>query len=133
MQNEEVRICQPSVLFPQRLQQSKLDSQYAKFLNIFKKLEINIPFVKALAQMPHYAKFMKDIINKKKKLDEGGVVSLFSNCSAIIMRNLPHKMQDLRSFTIPCTIGYLMPLSVVKRLSLGELTLLEKCSKGHHL
>ena len=123
MQNEEVRICQPSVLFPQRLQQSKLDSQYAKFLNIFKKLEINIPFVKTLAQMPHYAKFMKDIINKKKKLDEGGVVSLFSNCSAIIMRNLPHKMQDPRSFTIPCTIGNLMPLSVVKRLSLGDLTL----------
>ena len=47
------------------------------------------------------------------------------------------KMQDLGSFTIPCTIGNyefgkalcdsrasinLMPLSVVKRLSLGELT-----------
>ena len=46
------------------------------------------------------------------------------------------KMQDLGSFTIPCTIGNyefgracdfeasinLIPLSVVKRLSLGELT-----------
>ena len=47
------------------------------------------------------------------------------------------KMQDLGSFTIPCTIGKvefkkalcdsrasinLMPLSIVKRLSLGELT-----------
>ena len=75
-------------------------------------------------------------------------MSLFSNCSAIIMRNLPHKMQDPRIFTLPCTIGNyefgkalcdskasinLMPLSVGKRLSLGELALLEKCSKGHHL
>ena len=114
-----------------------MDSQYAKFLNVFKKLEINIPFVEALAQMPHYAKFMKDIISKKRKLDEGGVVNLSANCNAIIQKNLPHKMQDSRSFTIPCTIGNcefgkalydsgasinLMPLSVVRSLSLGELT-----------
>ena len=51
---------------------------------MFKKLEIDIPFVEALAQMPHYAKFMKDFINKKRKLDEGGVVNLFATCSAII-------------------------------------------------
>ena len=80
---------------------------------------------------------MKDIISKKRKLDENGVVSLSANCSAIIHKNLPQKMQDPRSFTIPCTIGNhefgkalcdsgasinLMPLSIVKRLSLGELT-----------
>ena len=67
------------VLFPRRLQQSKLDHQCARFLDIFKKLDIKILFPKALAQMPHYARFMKDIINKKRKLDEGGVVSLSIN------------------------------------------------------
>ena len=61
-----------------------MDSQNARFLNIFKKLEINIPFVEALVQMPHYAKFMKDIISKKRKLDERGVVSLSANYRAII-------------------------------------------------
>ena len=132
-----MRAYQPPISFPQRLKQSKLDSQYAKFMAMFKKLEINIPFAEALAQMPHYEKFMKDIINKKRKLDEGVVVSLFSNCSAIIQKNLPQKLQDPRSFTIPCTIGNyefgkalcdygvsinFMPLSMVRRLSLGELT-----------
>ena len=102
---------------------------------MFMKLEINIPFVEALAQMPHYAKLMKDILNKKRKLDEDEVVSLSANCSAIIHKNLPLKVQDPRSFNIPYTIGNyefgralcdfgssinLMPLSVVKRLSLGE-------------
>ena len=87
--------------------------------------------------MPHYAKFMKDIISKERKLDEGGVVSFSATCSAIIQKNMPRKMQDSRSFIIPYTIGNyefgralcdsgasinLMPLSVVKRLSLGELT-----------
>ena len=104
---------------------------------MFKKLEINILFVEALAQIPHYGKFMKDIISKKRKFDEGGVVNLSVTCSAIIQKNMPQKMQDLGSFTIPYTIGNhefgkalcdsgarinLMPLLVVKRLSLGELT-----------
>ena len=87
--------------------------------------------------MPHYAMFMKDIIIKNRKLDDGGVVSLSANCNTIIMKNMPQKMQDPRSFTIPCTIGNfefdkslydsgvsinLMPLLVMKRLSLGDLT-----------
>ena len=103
---------------------------------MFKKIEINIPFVEALTQMPHYAKFMKDILSKKMKFDEG-VVSLSATYSAVIQKNFPLKMQDLSSFTIPCTIGNyefgkalcdsgasinMMPLSVVKRLSLRELS-----------
>ena len=49
-----------------------------------KKIEINIPFAEALAQMPHYAKFMKDVLSKKRKFDEEGVVSLSATCSAVI-------------------------------------------------
>ena len=64
-------------------------------------------------------------------------MSLIATCNAVIQRSLPKKMQDPSSFIIPCTIGNsemgealcdsrasinLMPLSVVKRLSLRELT-----------
>ena len=49
----------------------------------------HIPLAEALAQIPHYAKLMKDIISKKRKLDESGVVSLSANRSAIIQKNLP--------------------------------------------
>ena len=105
---------------------------------MFKKIEINIPFSEALTQMPHYAKFMKDILSRKRKIAEEGVVSMTATCSVVIMRILPVKIQDPSSFTIPCTIGNsklgktlcdsgakinLMPLFVVKRLSLGEVTL----------
>ena len=92
---EEVRVYHPPIPFPQRLKKTKLDEQFPKILNfpkilkIFRKLEINIPFAEALAQMPHYAKFMKEIISKKRKLDENGIVSLSVNCSAIIQKNLP--------------------------------------------
>ena len=58
---------------------------------MLKKIKVNIPFAEALAQMPHYAKFMKDILSKKRKLNEG-VVSLSSTCSVVIQKNFPMKM-----------------------------------------
>ena len=61
-----------------------MDEQFAKFLNMFKKIEVNVPFAEELAQRPHYAKFMKDILSKKRKLDEEGVVSLLATYSAVI-------------------------------------------------
>ena len=133
---EEVQTYNPPVSFPQRLQKAKLEEQFSKFFNMFKKTEINIPFSEALTQMPHYAKFMKDILSRKRKIVEEGVVSLTATYSVVIQKTLPVKMQDPSSFTIPFTIGNskmgkalcdsrasinLMPLSVVKRLSLREL------------
>ena len=44
----EVRVYVRPIPFPHRLQKSKLDDQFSKFLNMFKKIEINIPFVEAL-------------------------------------------------------------------------------------
>ena len=41
----------PPLPFPQRLKQAKIDERFIKFVNMFKKLEINIPFAEALAQM----------------------------------------------------------------------------------
>ena len=136
-QKEKVQAYTPAVPFPQRLQKAKKEEQFSKFLELFKKIEINIPFVEALTQMPNYAKFLKDILNKKKKIVEEGIVNLTATCSAIIQRSLPAKMKDPGSFTIPFSIGKyefkkalcdlganinFMPFSVVQRLSMGELT-----------
>ena len=88
---DEVEAYKPPIPFPQRLQKSKMVKQFSKLLNMFKKIEINIPFVEALAQMPHYAKFMKDILRKKRKFAKG-VVSLTATCSAVIQKSLPLKM-----------------------------------------
>ncbi|XP_057811676.1 uncharacterized protein LOC131025915 [Salvia miltiorrhiza] len=73
-------------------------------------------------EMPQYAKFLKDLVSRKKKLGTG--------------RKLPAKIKDLGSFNISCIIGgqhfekalcdlgvsiNLMPLSIFKRLSIGEM------------
>ena len=64
---------------------------------------MNIPFVVALAQMPKYAKFMKDILCNKKKPEDHKIVILNEECSAILQNKLSPKLKDPRSFTIPCT------------------------------
>ncbi|KAL8539489.1 hypothetical protein ACS0TY_001197 [Phlomoides rotata] len=46
------------VPFPQRFVKNKFDENFAKFLEAFKKLHINIPFYDALEQMPNYARGM---------------------------------------------------------------------------
>ena len=91
----------PVVPFPQRLQKSRREEQFSKFLDIFKKIEINIPFVEVISQMPLYAKFMKEILSKKRKMVEEGIVNLTATYSAIIQQKLPAKMKDPGSFTIP--------------------------------
>ncbi|XP_024028695.1 uncharacterized protein LOC112093784 [Morus notabilis] len=53
-----------------------MNHQFAKFLEVFKKLHINIPFAEALAQMPTYMKFMMDILSKKRTLENFEIVTL---------------------------------------------------------
>ncbi|KAK8923616.1 hypothetical protein KSP39_PZI019737 [Platanthera zijinensis] len=133
---EEERKVYPPPPFPSRLTKTRLDAQFQKFMEIFKKLTINIPFAEAIEQMPSYAKFMKDILSKKRKFAEKEVVALTEECSAILQKKLPPKLKDPGSFTIPCSIGVkftgkalcdlgasinLMPLSIYNTLGLGEI------------
>ncbi|XP_031275319.1 uncharacterized protein LOC116133769 [Pistacia vera] len=92
-------------LYPDRIRKNKLDQQFSKFLEVFKKLQINIPFAEALAQRPSYAKFLKDILSNKRKIEEHGTIMLTEECSAILQNKLPPKLRDPRSFTIPCALG----------------------------
>ncbi|XP_057248187.1 uncharacterized protein LOC130590178 [Beta vulgaris subsp. vulgaris] len=126
----------PPIPFPQRLKQTKLDSEFEKFLKMFKQLHINIPFIDALMQIPSYSKFLKEIMSKKKKLEKYETIALSEECSAVIQKKLPPKLKDPGSFSIPCTIGdikfskalcdlgasvSLMPLSICKKLGLHNI------------
>ncbi|KAJ9552029.1 hypothetical protein OSB04_016074 [Centaurea solstitialis] len=124
--------------FESKIQPSgyKDEQQFKKFLDIFKELHINIPLVEAIKQMPSYAKFLKDILSKKKKLNEYETVALTEGCNALVTNTIPPKMKDPGCFTIPCSIGgkeigkalcdlgasiNLMPLSVFNNLGIGQV------------
>ncbi|XP_055960233.1 uncharacterized protein LOC126678772 [Mercurialis annua] len=95
----------PKVPFPSRLRKAPDNRKFHKFLEVFKKLQINLSLADALREMPQYAKFLKDIIMNKRSWEQGGTIPLTENCSSIIQSNLPTKLKDPGSFTIPCTIG----------------------------
>ena len=84
---------------------------------MLKQLSINVPLVEALEQMPGYAKFMKDLVTKKRSItfeDDDRM----QHRSFIATRSLVQKKEDPGAFTIPYTIG---SLHFVKALyDLGE-------------
>ncbi|CAL1352873.1 unnamed protein product [Linum trigynum] len=136
LKNEEVKPYEPPAPFPQRLMKPMEDPNFKKFVNIFKQLHINIPLAEALEQMPTYAKFLRELLTKKRKWADLEKVTLTSECSAVIQNKLPEKRDDPGSFTIPCVIGgtefnkslcdlgagiNLMPYSVYKKLGLGDV------------
>ena len=93
------------ISYPQHLKKNKLNKQFTKFMDVFKKLHISIPFADALEQMPSYVKFMTDIMSTKRRLSNFEIVNLTEECSAILQRKLPHKLKDPGSFTIPLPSG----------------------------
>ena len=55
------------VPYPVEPSKKEKDRHLAWFLDIFRKLEITMPFGEALQQMPLYSKFLKDMLTKKHK------------------------------------------------------------------
>ncbi|XP_019260092.1 PREDICTED: uncharacterized protein LOC109238117 [Nicotiana attenuata] len=93
--------------FPQKIYREKLDKQFERFLDMLREVNVNLPFIEFLSQMPAYTKFLKEILIKKRKIEETSVAKLTEHCSAILQNKLPQKCGDPRSFTIPCSLGTL--------------------------
>ncbi|XP_070035271.1 uncharacterized protein [Nicotiana tomentosiformis] len=91
----------PALPFPQKQRREKLDKQFERFLEVFKQVHVNIPFTEVLSQMPSYARFMKEILSKKRNVEETSIVKLTEHCIAILQNKLPQKCGDPGSFTIP--------------------------------
>ena len=126
----------PDVPFPRRFMQSKKDENEKDILETFRKVQVNIPLLDAIKQIPKYAKFLKKLCTTRKRIREKEVVQVSENVSAVLQRKLPPKCKDPGSFTIPCVIGHtkfehamldlgasinVMPYSVYASMNLGEL------------
>ncbi|KAM2519433.1 hypothetical protein ACFX1W_000057 [Malus domestica] len=126
----------PNVPFPRRFAQSKKEESEKDILDTFRKVQVNIPLLDAIKQVPRYAKFLKELCTTRKRISNKEVVKLSENVSAVLQRKLPPKCKDPGSFTIPCIIGNtrfeqcmldlgasinVMPYSIYASMNLGEL------------
>jgi len=55
--------------------------------------------------MPVYVKFLKDILSKKRIIDEHEAIALGEECTIMVLNKLSAKLKDLDSFSMPCLIG----------------------------
>lgn len=124
--------------FPSRFRSptSKVNEANQEILETFRKVEINIPLLDAIKQVPPYAEFLKELCATKRKLIGNEKVSVGENVSVVFQGRLPPKCKDPGVFSVPCKIGNLyfdkamldlgasinvMPRSIYDKLNLGEL------------
>ncbi|KAM2064664.1 hypothetical protein ACFX16_028035 [Malus domestica] len=122
--------------FPSRFMQTKKEEAEKDILETLRKVQVNIPLLDAIKQVPRYAKFLKELCTTRKRISTKEVVKVGENVSAILQRKLPPKCKDPGSFTIPCVIGNtpfktamldlgasinVMPYSIYVSMNLGEL------------
>ncbi|CAM8906712.1 unnamed protein product [Rhodiola kirilowii] len=72
---------------------------------LFSKVEINIPLLEAIKQIPRYAKFLKERCTNRRRSTRYDQELMSRNVSAVIQRKVPPKCGDPGTYTIPCTIG----------------------------
>ncbi|CAN6560744.1 unnamed protein product [Malus baccata var. baccata] len=125
-----------NVPFPSRFMQTKKEEAEKDILETFRKVQVIIPLLDAIKQVPRYAKFLKELCTTRKRILTKEVVNVGENVSAILQHKLPPKCKDPGSFTIPCVIGNtrfesamldlgasinVMPYSIFASMNLGVL------------
>ncbi|XP_074313847.1 uncharacterized protein LOC141649044 [Silene latifolia] len=81
------------ISYPSRAIQSRENFKYAKFCDMLEKLEVTLPFTEVILNMPPtYTKFLKDILTKKRVLDDQEIVAMEEACSANILNKMPTKL-----------------------------------------
>jgi hypothetical protein len=133
---EPPRLFVPKVPYPERLQVPKKGGKKEDIPEVFKQVQINIPFLDAIQQMPSYAKFLKDLITVKRKMKVSKKAFMTEQIISILQCKLPIKYKDPSCPTITCMIGIgriertlldlgasvnFLPYSVYVQLGLGEL------------
>nr|GEY17414.1 reverse transcriptase domain-containing protein [Tanacetum cinerariifolium] len=126
--------------YPSRANKQKLrekDNNLAlKFVEIIRNLHFELSFADSLLHMPKFALIFKSLLNNKEKLVDLATTLVNENCSAVILKKLPEKLEDPSKFLILCDLPdfdeclafadlgasiNLMPLYIWKKLSLLEI------------
>jgi len=67
-----------------------------EILETFRKVEVNIPLLDAIKQIPRYAKFLKELCTHKRKLKGSERISMGRNISALIGKSIPQILEKCK-------------------------------------
>jgi len=93
--------------FPLSSSRSKKEDKEKEILEVFNKVELNIPLIDVIKQIPKYAKFLKELYTTKRayKLKGHKMVSIGEVVYDVVQKNMSLKQKGPGAFTIPCFIG----------------------------
>ncbi|KAM1394255.1 hypothetical protein ACFX2F_030320 [Malus domestica] len=74
----------PNAPFLRRYMQSKKEENEKDILETFRKVQVNIPLLDAIKQVPRYAKFLKELCTTRKRISKKEVVKVSENVSAVL-------------------------------------------------
>jgi len=74
---------------PRAIPSKKMVEVDREILETFKKVEVNIPLLDAIKQIPRYAKFLKKLCTLKKRLKGNEKINMGRNVSALIGKFVP--------------------------------------------
>nr|GEV83959.1 hypothetical protein [Tanacetum cinerariifolium] len=93
-----IRKAKANLPYPSRLAKEKIhekdDIIAAKFMEIFRDLHFELSFAYALVHMLKFAPMFKKLLNNKNKLIELTRTPLNKNCSAVVLKKLPEKLEN---------------------------------------
>ncbi|GJR90172.1 putative reverse transcriptase domain-containing protein [Tanacetum coccineum] len=131
----------PTIPYPSRINMEKLCEKYdllaLKFMEIFRNLHFELSFADALLHMPKFAPMFIKLLNNKDKIIVLIKTPVNENCSAVILKKFPEKLETPVGFLIPCDFqrwmecldsddlgaSYLhMPFLVWEKQNLSDLT-----------
>ena len=93
---------------PRAIPSKKMEQVDTEILETFKKVEVNIPLLDAIKQIPRYEKFLKELCTHKRRRKGNEKISMERNVSALIGKyvpQIPEKCKDPGTFCVPCIIG----------------------------
>ncbi|XP_043813412.1 uncharacterized protein LOC122723819 [Manihot esculenta] len=90
--------------FSERFAQSKREKEEKQILEIFRKVQINIPLLEIIKQIPRYAKFLKDLCTDKRKSYGHEKIKVGENVSTVLQRKIAQKCKDKCIFAISCPL-----------------------------
>jgi hypothetical protein len=115
---EPPRALVPKAPYLERLQAPRNGGKLEDILEVFKQVQINIPFLDAIQQIPSYAKFLKDLVTVKRKTNVPKKAFMTEQVNAILQCKSPLNYKYPECPIITCMIG----VSQIERalLDLGE-------------
>ncbi|XP_074298467.1 uncharacterized protein LOC141629348 [Silene latifolia] len=93
---------------------TKIEQQFGKFLKAMKDLQVTVPFTELITQIPSYAKFMKEILSRKRSFDEVETIAFAAECSVLLQNKSTPKLAD------PGASISVLPLSLAQKIGLTE-------------